>query len=171
MAPYDTHASLALADVATETPIQPTEQVETRFGTLAIKAEHKLEMPQGPFGFADHTRFGIADVPNTPASQFRILQSLEDANVGFVVLPVAAENDWISRADFDAACESYCFSPEHSGILLLVTMRRTATGSIDTTVNLKAPIVIDTLNQVARQIVFAGGDYPIRHPLDVSSAT
>ncbi|MBK5925755.1 hypothetical protein, partial [Rhodobaculum claviforme] len=114
MAPYDTHATLAHADASTCTASRE-EQMHTRFGTLTIKPEHKLEMPKGPFGFAGYTQFALADVPNQAASQFRILQSLEDASVSFIVLPIAADNGWIDAKDFQAACQSYCFDPNTSG--------------------------------------------------------
>ena len=166
MAPYDTQASLALPE-APAAAAAPAEQLETRFGTLTIHPEHKLEMPQGPFGFADHTQFALADVPNGTAHQLRILQSLEDATVSFIVLPAAADNGWIAVKDFEAACASYCFDPKTSGLLLIATMRRGADGQIQATVNLKAPIVLDTAHQLARQVVFSEPGYAIQHPLEL----
>ena len=124
MAPYDTNTSLAYAVAPVDAPAEPVELLETRFGTLTIKPAHKLEMPRGPFGFSDYTQFALADVPNQPASQFRILQSLEDREVSFIVLPAAADNEWIGTADFEAACANYCFDPATSGLLLIATMRR-----------------------------------------------
>lgn len=167
MAPYDHHA-IAVDSQLHQNVSAPVEVSDTRFGTLRIAPEHILHMPQGPFGFADHTRFGLADAPNAQAGQFRIFQAMDDPSVSFVVLPAAADNDWIAREDFMAACESYCLSVDHAGLLLLVTLRRSPTGALEATVNLKAPIVIDTLNQVARQIVFAGDAYEIRRPLDLT---
>ena len=165
MAPYDTNA--AYADAPVDTPAAPVEQLETRFGPLTIKPEHKLEMPQGPFGFADYTQFALADVPNQAASQFRILQSLEDSGVSFIVLPAAADNEWIAAADFESACAGYCFNPATSGLLLIATMRRDPGGQVQATVNLKAPIVLDTAHQLARQVVFTSDAYTIRHPLEL----
>lgn len=167
MAPYDTHAMLAVADTPAATPVQPSEQLDTRFGTLTITPEHKLDMPKGPFGFAGYSQFALADVPNQPASRFRILQSLEDANVGFIVLPLPADNEWIAANDFEAACASYCFDPATSGLLLIVTMRRGADGQVQATVNVKAPIVLDTAHQTARQVVFTDQNYTIQQPLDL----
>jgi flagellar assembly factor FliW len=167
MTPYDTHASVALAPAPADTGAHASEQMETRFGTLSIKPEHKLEMPKGPFGFAGYTQFALADVPSQAARQFRILQSLESADVSFIVLPVSGENKWIDGQDFKAACASYCFDPATSGLLLIATMRRGADGQVQTTVNLKAPIVLDTAHQLARQVVFTDADYTIQHPLDL----
>ncbi|MBK1670998.1 hypothetical protein CKO28_23610 [Rhodovibrio sodomensis] len=167
MAPNDTQVSFALAEPPVETAPAPAEQLRTRFGTLTIKPAHKLEMPRGPFGFSDYTQFALADVPNQPASQFRILQSLEDTEVSFIVLPTAADNEWIGTADFEAACASYCFDPTTSGLLLIATMRRDTNGQVKATVNLKAPIVLDTANQLARQVVFTSDAYTIRHPLEL----
>ena len=167
MAPYDTNTSLAYAVAPVDAPAEPVELLETRFGTLTIKPAHKLEMPRGPFGFSDYTQFALADVPNQPASQFRILQSLEDREVSFIVLPAAADNEWIGTADFEAACANYCFDPATSGLLLIATMRREPDGHVKATVNLKAPIVLDTAHQLARQVVFTSDAYTIRHPLEL----
>ena len=167
MAPHATHASLALAEAPAQSPVETGEQLHSRFGILTIQPEHKLEMPKGPFGFAGYTQFALADVPNQPASQFCILQSLEDASVSFIVLPLAADNAWIDRRDFESACAGYCFDPTTSGLLLITTMRRGADGQIQTTVNLKAPIVFDTAHQLARQVVFTDASYTIQHPLDL----
>jgi flagellar assembly factor FliW len=166
MAPYDSHTALAV-DTRTESQDAPAQVLNTRFGRLEIAADHMVEMPQGPFGFADYTRFALADVPNQPASQFRIFQALEDAQVSFIVLPAAATNDWIAEADFLAACRSYRFDPETSGLLLIVTMRRGPDGGVEASVNTKAPIVMDTVHRIARQVVFTDDAYAIRQPLEL----
>lgn len=168
MAPYDSHTALAVETHAeTDGADTPAQVLDTRFGRLEIAADHMVEMPQGPFGFAEHTRFALADVPNQPASQFRIFQALEDAQVSFIVLPAAGRNDWVAEEDFLAACRAYRFDPETSGLLLIVTMRRGPDGGVEASVNTKAPIVMDTVHRIARQVVFTDDAYAIRQPLEL----
>jgi flagellar assembly factor FliW len=166
MAPYDSHTALAVETTPAGAEA-PAQVLDTRFGRLEIAADHMVEMPQGPFGFAEHTRFALADVPNQPASQFRIFQALHDADVSFIVLPAAGANDWIDESDFLAACQTYRFDPAVSGLLLIVTMRRGADGAIEASVNTKAPIVMDTVHRIARQVVFTSDAYAIRQPLEL----
>ncbi len=165
MSPYD--SSLALAEPLPDVAASGADQItlETRFGTFEIDPARAIEMPQGPIGFAEMHRFALLDAPDAAEGPFKLYQSLDDPGLTFVVVPLAEESEVIDAADLDAACEAYCIARTDAAFLLIATFRPSAEGKPETTVNLKAPIVLDTRNLVARQVVFSGERYPMRQPL------
>src|SRR5689334_1873152 len=56
----------------------------TRFGARTIAAEQLLHFPLGLLGFPDATTFAL--IEHRPGSRFRWLQSVEHADVAFVVI-------------------------------------------------------------------------------------
>lgn len=165
MSPYDSSLALAepLPDVAPSGADRMT--LETRFGTFEVDPARAIEMPQGPIGFAEMQRFALLDAPGAAEGPFKLYQSLDDPGLTFVVVPLAEESEAIDEADLAAACEAYCIARDNAAFLLIATFRPGADGTPEATVNLKAPIVLDTVHRVARQVVFAGDRYPMRHPL------
>jgi flagellar assembly factor FliW len=138
--------------------------VKTRFGVIAVQPESVIDMPQGPLGFTQHRRFVIAALPNPKLGQFRLLQSLSDPEVSFVVTQLQPESGLIELADIEEACIATGFQGNEALVLLIVTVRQEA-GRIATSVNLRAPIVLDPNRRIARQVVLANADYAVRHPL------
>lgn len=137
--------------------------VRTRFGVVAAKPDSIIEMPQGPLGFAQHRRFVMADLPNPKLAQFKLLQSLSAPDVSFVVAAFNPASGMITAADIEQGCAEIGFPAEDTVVLLILTVRQEA-GKIVTTVNLRAPIVVDSRRHLARQIVLANPEYSIRHP-------
>lgn len=138
--------------------------VETRMGPVAVHPNAVIEMPQGPLGFARHTRFALADLPNPDHARFKLLQSMDDPAVSFVVAPVEAEGGPIARSDLDEACLAVGMAPANLLVLLIVTVRKDPTG-ISLTANLRAPVIIDVLKRIGRQVVLVNPNYAVRHPL------
>jgi flagellar assembly factor FliW len=137
--------------------------VRTRFGVVAARPDAIIDMPQGPLGYAQHRRFVMADLPNPKLAQFKLLQSLSAPDVSFVVAAFNPESGLIAPADIEQGCADSGFAGEDAAVLLILTVRQEG-GKIAMSVNLRAPIVIDTNRRVARQIVLANPAYSIRHP-------
>lgn len=138
--------------------------IETRFGLLSFTAAQTLDMPQGLFGFADKRGFGLANLPTDPDSQFKVLQSLDDGTLSFIVLPIAKDGGLIDAADLDMACDDVGVLPEQAAFLLIVTIRKLPEG-VKLTCNLQAPLVIDTTARKAYQHVLQDSRYAVQHPL------
>ena len=87
------------------TPPEPTvivddsATVETRFGTLTFQNASLIRMPRGILGYADQQTFGLANMPDPNLSQFKVLQSMEDAELSFIVLPLEPDNSCIDDVD------------------------------------------------------------------------
>jgi flagellar assembly factor FliW len=157
---------------ALETPATPptfedeakTLVIESRFGTLTIHPHATILFPQGLLGFGDCRDFALADLPNGKQPQFKALQCLTDANLAFLVAPLPSDSSAIDHADVEEACQSLSIAQEDLAIVLIVTVRRDDDGA-HVSVNLRAPVLIDTRRRVARQYVLPNNKYEIRHKL------
>jgi flagellar assembly factor FliW len=138
--------------------------IESRFGTLTIHPHSTLLFPQGLLGFSDCRDFALAELPNGKQPQFKALQCLTDPSLAFLVAPLPSESPAIDRTDVEEACQSLSIAAEDLAIVLIVTVRRDDEGA-HVSVNLRAPVLIDTRNRVARQYVLPNNKYEIRHKL------
>jgi flagellar assembly factor FliW len=138
--------------------------VESRFGTIMVAADSQISFPQGLLGFSDFHAFGVATLPDGKHPQFRVLQSLEDASLAFLVAPLNLDSGAISAEDMADACATLAIPREELGVLLIVTVRREG-ATAQVSVNLRAPVFIDSRRRVARQYVMPNARYAIRHPL------
>src|SRR5690606_6839439 len=102
--------------------------------------------------------FALADLPNGKHPQFKALQCLTDPNLAFLVAPLASDSQAIDPADVGEACEALSIAHEDLAILLIVTVRRDDDGS-HVSVNLRAPVMVDTRQRVARQYVLPNNKY------------
>ena len=80
--------------------------VETRFGNIEFSWDKGIYMPVGLLGFPEHHVFGIANIPNTSLDQFKLYQSLTDANLSFIVAPYNMESGVYSDKDLEIALKS-----------------------------------------------------------------
>ena len=147
----------------------PTETVavNTRFGTYEFTPQNTVVMPQGLVGFADQQLFGLANLPEPAPDDFKLLQSLGELPLSFIVMPVAPSEAAIAPADVAEACAAASIPLERACFLFVVTIRPKEDGvGIDMTANLRAPIVMDPETRLARQHVFANSQYPLRQPIE-----
>jgi flagellar assembly factor FliW len=138
--------------------------IESRFGTLTVRTHASLLFPQGLLGFGDYRDFALAELPDGKQPQFKALQCLTDANLAFLVAPLPSDSTAIDADDIQEACNSLSIALEDLAVMLIVTVRRDEDGS-HVSVNLRAPVLIDTRHRVARQYVLPNNKYQIRHKL------
>lgn len=156
--------STAALPAADSSNANQTLMIESRFGTLTVRPHASLLFPQGLLGFADCRDFALADLPDGKQPQFKALQCLTDASLAFLVAPLPSASTAIDADDIQEACNSLSISPEDLAVVLIVTVRRDDDGA-HVSVNLRAPVLIDTRNRVARQYVLPNNKYQIRHKL------
>ncbi|MCI8559359.1 MAG: flagellar assembly protein FliW [Lachnospiraceae bacterium] len=132
------------------------------FGEIEYEAEEKLSFPDGLFGFEEHKEF--LPIPFEEGTDTLIcLQSLADQDLSFILLnPFAFFVDYdpqISKED-----QTAIGSPKEEDIsyyVIGVIRDRVA----DSTVNLKAPIAVNSKTRNARQIILEDPAYTFRHAL------
>lgn len=141
--------------------------IETRFGTMEFAEEQSISMPRGVLGFADHTQFGLAHLPNKFIDRLMLLQSFSDPDTSFLVLPINIDAGIIDEADLTAACATMNVEPENAVFAVIVTIRDVG-GQPQITTNLRAPLIVDVESRDGWQYVLPNGKYSIRHDLTPS---
>jgi len=170
--PRETQAARMAAPAATQggyasAPPSGGDQkttVKTRFGVIEFDLNQALTFPKGIPGFVGYRSFGLAMIPSETQSSFMLLQALEPDDLSFIVLPYEPVAGLIDAKDLEAALQSLSLAPENCAIMLIATFRRMG-GSFETSVNMRAPIFIDTANRTAWQYILANDRYEVRHTL------
>ena len=132
--------------------------------TMAIAAAGAAMV--GLLGFAEYRHFGLAEMPQPELADFRLLQSLQDEKLSFIVTPIKIDSGEVAREDLEDAALSVGIPVDSAAFVLIVTIRPMPEGS-NVTVNLRAPVVIDVNRAIARQVVMANSSYPIQQPIQL----
>jgi flagellar assembly factor FliW len=126
----------------------------------------EITFPAGLPGFPHAHRFEVA--PWGPAgSPFLLLSSLEDRDIGFVVVP-----PWVFYPEYDFELDTgtaerlALTTAEDAVIFVVVTLRERPE---DSTLNLLGPIVVNRFTHEAAQVVLPSAGYSVRAPLAVAS--
>ncbi len=144
-----------------------TVVVETRFGTYEFAPDETILMSRGLLGFADQKLFGLGNLPAPLPEDFKLLQSLGEPPISFIVVPLSSDEAPIEAADLDAACAATGFVRDQIHVMFLCTIRPRENGDgIDMWANIRAPILFDLEARQARQFVLSSDRYPLRQPLD-----
>ena len=135
-------------------------QVQTaRYGAVEVSAADVLEFERGLFGFEAMHRYVLLE--HGPKSPLRLLQSLEEPSLAFVVIePFLICPDYtVEISAADAAAVHWW---EDSGVLVLVTVGIPDDPG-EMTANLKGPILVNPKRGRGVQIVLAGDRWPARY--------
>jgi flagellar assembly factor FliW len=130
-----------------------------RFGQLTIDEQEVIDIPAGILGFPDYKKFCLVD----PADETLILwlQSLDDADIAFPVLePKVFKNDYAVRLSAAELRELKLENVNQSAVFSILTIPADVT---QMTGNLKAPIVINLRERIAKQVVLQENEYSIKH--------
>jgi flagellar assembly factor FliW len=142
----------------------PTETIATRFGELTYDPADTVDMPRGMPGFAGNQRFAFACLADPNHASLRVMQSLTDPAVAFLVAPIAESQGLFGAADLHEAQAVIGAPPQDLAIAVVVSVRRQP-GSIQISANLRAPILIDTRNRRAVQYVLSNSTLSVRHTI------
>ncbi len=142
--------------------------IETRFGEIKFDGDNAVRLPRGLLGYAEYSDFCIADLPDQRLEPFKLLQSLSEPDLSFVVAPMNADSGIIEDRDLAAAAEALSIDRENMVALLVVSTRKIGEG-VQISVNMRAPIFIDIKNQTGWQFVLPSDRYSIRHVLNQES--
>jgi flagellar assembly factor FliW len=130
-----------------------------RFGQLTLSEQEIIQIPQGILGFPELKRFCLVD----PADDTLILwlQSIENPQVAFPVLePKVFRPEYAVRLSAAELRELKLENINQSAVLSILTIPSDAT---QMTANLKAPLVINLKQQIARQVVLQENEYSVKH--------
>lgn len=145
-------------------PERAVRVIATRIGEVEIGEENVLSFPRGMLGFEGKAEFAVLNLPHPGMEQFKLLQSVDDPELGFVVTEAANAPEAIELADLQDAYKQCDVAPADALTLLIVSIRKVEEG-VEMSANLRAPIVIDMQRRIGRQHVMSNGKYPIRFTL------
>jgi flagellar assembly factor FliW len=137
--------------------------IAARFGALVLDPERIILFPHGLLGFASQRRYLLADIPGADAA-FKLLRSIDDPELSFVVLPLDLSAGPIAASDLAAARSALAIEDAALAVLAVVTLRAQVE-RVDFTLNLRAPLLVDTSRRLGYQHVLPDDAYPLRHPL------
>ncbi|WP_338449520.1 flagellar assembly protein FliW [Niallia oryzisoli] len=130
-------------------------------GEITVHKEDILYFEKGIPGFPYESQFVL--IPLTEDGLFQVLQSTVNAEVGFITTdPFFFKQDYDFEVD-DAVVEGLGIEHEKDvKVVVIITPQEPFNRS---TANLQAPIVINTANNNARQVILNNTNYLTKHPL------
>ena len=133
----------------------------TRFGLVNLSENDVVTFPEGLLGFSELRKFVLLDDPNDEI--FAWLQSCEKPSVAFPILePELFTSGYafkMSRHDLETLKMT---AADRSRVFTIITIPSDAT---QMTANLKAPLVINAKDKIAKQIVAQENDFQIKFPV------
>lgn len=129
-------------------------------GKITYDEDEIINFEKSIPGFNDIKRFILKEIEG---SSFKLLQSIDDVTVGFVVIsPFQVEENY--EINLSEEVIKTLEIKEATDVLLysLVTLNSKVE---KITVNLKAPVVINVNNKKAEQFIIDKAKYKIKHPL------
>lgn len=131
------------------------------FGEIEMDEKSVIQFPNGIPGFHEEKKFVLLDIPDNPA--FQILQSVHNQQLAFVVTnPYLFYKDYEFELDEGTIEQLYIEKPEDVVVFTIVTLHDPFEKS---TINLQAPIVMNTKNNHAKQVVLNNTAYQTKHPI------
>jgi flagellar assembly factor FliW len=132
-----------------------------RFGQIEISTDEIISIPSGILGFPEEQNYCLVD----PGDETLILwlQSLTSPHLAFPVLePRIFKSNYIVRLSAAELRELRLTSINDASVFTILTIPSVLS---DMTANMKAPIVINVKEKVAKQVVLQENDQPIKHPM------
>lgn len=141
-------------------------KIQTAYlGEVEIESSQILHFEHGIPGFEGEKEFVLLPIEDNDA--FHVLQSVLTAEISFIVTnPYEITTNYNFEIDEAIAHSLHLNDPKEVAALSIVSLKETIERS---TINLKAPIVWNTSNNKAKQIILNNEDYSIRHLISSGS--
>lgn len=138
--------------------------VSTRlFGEIDIEESKIITFEKGIIGMPDMKHFTLIYDCEAKDSQIRWMQSLDDGAMALPVIDPLVVLDKYEPLVNDKVMERLGEYKDESDLFVLVTLRVPADIK-EMTINLKGPMIINTVNNRAVQLIVED-DYPVRFPI------
>ncbi|MFD0590661.1 flagellar assembly protein FliW [Paenibacillus sp. GCM10027627] len=134
--------------------------VDTLSGKHEYKPEDIISFQSGIPGFKDQKSFIVVEIEESP---FKYLQSTDLAELSFVIV---SPFDFFPEYEFDLSDDMRAnLHIEDEADLLVFNIVSIRDELSSATVNLSAPLIINTKNRLGVQYILDNGTYSIRQPL------
>ncbi len=134
----------------------------SRFGEIAVDPERIITLVSPLLGFPESIRFILR--PHSQKSPFVWLQSLDNPDLAFVVIPASLINTDYRPAVSPQILKELQFAPgQEQELLLILTIPKDNPEKM--TANLLGPVVLNSSRRLAAQIVLDPNKYDPCQPL------
>lgn len=134
-------------------------------GEITIVPSDILYFAHGIPGFEEENKFIL--LPLEENSTFQILQSIKTEQLAFIITsPYSVVSDYSFDIDEATVKALDIKNEDEIAVFAIVTLKESLENS---TINLKAPIVLNTINKKAKQVILDKDNYAIRHKLKFES--
>ena len=133
-----------------------------KFGEIEIDEKKILVMPEGLPGFPGFERFILLEDPKT--SPFCWFQSMEEPNLALVIMsPFIFKPDY--KIDLEGFIASRDWKETQTGDVLIYVVINISEGEKEKkiTANLMGPIIINSKNNEAIQVIISDSTYSHQH--------
>lgn len=131
--------------------------VSRRFGVLEVPSDSVIDLPRGLVGLPGSRRFVLVD--HRPGSRFKWLVSVDEPELGFVVVDpaelVPGYEPPVERLAAALGCE-----PASVVVFVLVTIPK---DPHDLSLNLLAPVAVDLRTRRGQQVILDGSSFAPDH--------
>lgn len=137
----------------------------TRFGMIEIDDSSIIRMPKGPIGFEDYKDYCL--MQHRPDTSLRWLQSIDEPSLAFVVVDPSR-----FFADYEIEvpdAEAEMLHLENADDAIVLTIVTVGEGGRELSINLAAPVVINSEELIGLQVVLQDNRYSVKHPLVVNT--
>ncbi|WP_341279876.1 flagellar assembly protein FliW [Paenibacillus sp. FSL H8-0537] len=132
----------------------------TRFGSLEYSPEQIISFVVGIPGFKQYDKFMIVGIEDSP---FQYLQSLEDGELAFIIV---SPFEFFPNYEFDLSEQvKEELEIKDGESLEIYNIVRVPEELSSATINLLAPIIMNTTKQMAVQYILPNSPYSIQHQL------
>jgi flagellar assembly factor FliW len=122
-----------------------------------------IELAHPMPGFPDDARFALVQLDDDGV--LHGFRSLDSDDLQFVVVPPAPFFPDYAPEIGDAVVTELGISPDAAGDVLVLLVVRAGASLADTTVNLRAPLVVNPATRRASQVILEDADLPLAAPL------
>ena len=132
----------------------------THFGEIEILEENILDFEEGILGFEDIHKFGVINSED-PESPFCWIQAIEKPELAFALVdPFAIRKDYDFELNEESVSALGIDEPSQVAVYSIVVVPEDVKRI---SMNLKAPIIVNTNNKKAAQIILNSEKYTVRH--------
>ncbi|MBN6206874.1 flagellar assembly protein FliW [Ralstonia pickettii] len=137
-------------------------KLQTKYhGEVEVQETKIIHFPKGLPGFPDETDFIILDLPDNTA--FQLLQSTKTSALAFVITnPYLFYQDYTLRLNDDLIELLEIKTQEDVAVYSIVTLKNPF---LKSTINLRAPIIINSSLLLGKQYILNDSNYSSRAPL------
>ena len=134
------------------------------FGEITIEDDKIIHFEKGIVGFSDLTDFTlIFDSDDKEDAPIRWLQSIQEPGFAMPVMdPLLVKPDYSPEIADELLVGLGDLTPDN---MLVVTTVTVPSDIKKLTTNLMAPIIVNTENLKACQVIVDGDDYPVKFPI------